>query len=80
MDIPGLKPLLGHQVVVSTTVGKEFVGILELMPGSSSSVTLLPLPSASASSFQFAINGVNALDLGVIAFVQDLGQPHAAGS
>ncbi|MBD5656694.1 MAG: hypothetical protein IAI50_16165 [Candidatus Eremiobacteraeota bacterium] len=76
MDMNGCKPLFGHNVVVATTVGKEFVGTLEPIPGSTSSVTLKPLSDDAASSFAFAINGVDALDIGVISFVQDLAQPH----
>jgi hypothetical protein len=76
MDMNGCKPLFGHNVVVATTVGKEFIGTLEPIPNSLSSVTLRPLPDATAANFPFAINGVNVLDLGVISFMQDLAQPH----
>jgi hypothetical protein len=76
MDINGCKPLFGHQVVAHTSMGKEFVGTLEPISGSSSTVSLVPLPAAVAAQYQFAINGVNAIDVDVIVFMQDLAQPH----
>jgi len=79
VDIPGLKPLFGHQVAVSTSVGKEFVGTLASITGSTSTVMLAPLPASVANNFQFAINGVDALDIGVIAFVQTLSKQQEAG-
>jgi hypothetical protein len=76
MDVSGCKPLYGHNVVVHTSVGKEFVGKLGPNDGSASSVTLAPLPSDVAANYAFAINGVSALDVGAIVFMQDLAQPH----
>jgi hypothetical protein len=64
MDLSGCKPLFGHNVVVHTSVGKEFVGTLGPIDGSTSSVTLAPLPSDVAVNYSFAINGVSALDVG----------------
>jgi len=77
MDMNGCKPLFGHQVVAYTSVGKEFVGTLSQVANSASTVMLAPLPDAVAANYQFAINGVNALDVGVISFMQDLAQPHS---
>ena len=76
MDLNGCRPLFGHNVVVHTSVGKEFVGKLEPIAGSTSSITLEPLPADVASTYSFAINGVSVLDAGAIAFMQDLAQPH----
>ena len=76
MDMNGCKPLFGHNVVTHTSVGKEFVGTLEPIGNSTSTVMLKPLPADIAANYLFAINGVNALDVGAIVFMQDLGQPH----
>jgi len=76
MDMNGCKPLFGHEVVVNTTISKEFVGTLSQVPNSASTVMLAPLSADVATNYQFAINGVNALDVGVITFIQDLAQPH----
>ncbi len=77
MDINGCKPLFAHSVVVHTSVGKEFVGVLEPIAGSTMTVTLLPLAPDIAQNYLFAINGVSALDVGSIIFIQDLAQPHS---
>jgi len=76
MDISGCKPLFNHQVVAHTSFDKEFVGTLEPIDGSTSTVELLPLPPDVANQYDFAINGVSALDVGSIVFMQDLSQPH----
>jgi hypothetical protein len=76
VDLNGCKPLYNHQVVAHTSIGKEFVGTLEPIAGSASTVTLVPLPANVAAQYQFAINGVNAIDVGSIVFMQDLNQPH----
>lgn len=76
MDINGCKPLFGKQVVAHTTLGKDFVGTLEPIAGSAATVRLVPLPPPIAQQYQFAINGVSALDIDVVAFMQDLSQPH----
>jgi hypothetical protein len=39
-------------------------------------VTLVPLPANVAAQYQFAINGVKAIDVGAIVFMQDLDEPH----
>jgi hypothetical protein len=76
MDMNGCKPLFGHQVVVNTSISKQFVGTLGPDDASATTVTLAPLPADVAAQYDFAINGVNALDVGVITFIQDLAQPH----
>jgi hypothetical protein len=76
VDLNGCKPLFGKHVVAHTTVGKEFVGTLEPISGSTSTVTMVPLPADVAAHYLFAINGVKALDTGAIAFMQDLDEPH----
>jgi len=76
MDLNGCRPLFDHQVVAHTSIGKEFVGTLRPIAGSTSTVSLIPLPAAVASQYLFAINGVNAIDVGAIVFMQDLSQPH----
>jgi hypothetical protein len=72
MDLSGLKPFFGQQIVVATTISKEFVGTLEPIPNSQDAVSLVPLDAAIASNYQFAINGVASLSIGVVAFVQKL--------
>lgn len=76
MDLNGCRPLFGHNVVVHTTVGKEFIGRLEPIPDTASTVRLQPMSDDAASSYAFAINGVNALDVGAIVFMQDLADSH----
>ena len=76
MDLNGCRPLFDHQVVAHTSIGKEFVGTLQPIAGSTSTVSLIRLPAAVASQYLFAINGVNAIDVGAIVFMQDLSQPH----
>lgn len=70
MDIGALKPLFGQRVVVVTSISKEFVGTLLALDGSKEAVKLVPLDAADAANYQFAINGVAALSIGVITFVQ----------
>jgi hypothetical protein len=77
MDLNGCKPLFDHEVVAHTSFGKEFVGTLKPISGSASTVTLTPLPASTAAQYPFAINGVNAIDVGAIAFMQDLSEPHS---
>lgn len=76
MDLNGCKPLFGKNTIAHTSVGREFVGTLGPIAGSTSTVTMTPLPDNLAAQYPFAINGVKALDCGVIAFMQDLGDPH----
>ncbi|MBD5656335.1 MAG: hypothetical protein IAI50_14315 [Candidatus Eremiobacteraeota bacterium] len=68
--------MFGHNVVVHTSIGKEFVGTLEQIANSASTVMLRPLPDDLATNYAFAINGVSALDVSAIVFMQDLSQPH----
>lgn len=74
MDIAGLKQFFGQSILASAD-GKDFVGILERIQGSQDTVTLKPLSDALANNYQFAINGVAALDVNAIAFVQKLNPP-----
>jgi hypothetical protein len=77
MDINGCKSLFGHHVVAHTTIGKDFVGTLSEISGSAATVELVPLSDDEAARYPFAINGVNAIGVEVIAFMQDLAQPHS---
>ena len=77
MDMSGCKPLFGHQVVVNTNIAKQFVGTLGPEGNGETTVALAPLPPSVAAQYDFAINGVNALDVGVITFIQDLSQPRS---
>ncbi len=63
---------MNQAVVVSIGSGPKFIGRLELIPASSSSVTLIPLDDATAAKNDYAINGVAALDIGSIVFIQRL--------
>jgi len=71
MDLAGLKPLFGQQCV-AVTAGKSFIGTLEPVAGSTSTVAMTKLPDPVAAPYPFAINGVAALDVGSITFVQRL--------
>lgn len=71
MDIAGLKQFFGQSILASAD-GKDFVGVLERIQGSANTVTLKPLSDAIANNYTFAINGVAALDVGAISFVQRL--------
>jgi hypothetical protein len=71
MDIAGLKPLFGERVLASTG-DKDFVGTLEQVPSSGDTVTLKPLDDATANNYTFAINGVTALSVSAISFIQKL--------
>ena len=74
MDLAGLHSLLHQPVVVTVSVGTKFIGRLEPIANSSSTVTLVPLDAATAEQNDYAVNGVAALDVGSIVFVQPL--PH----
>ena len=76
MDIHGLTPLFGQQVIIALTNGPKFVGVLKQIPNSTSTIELTPLPPDLADQYSFAINGVSALDVSGISFVQRLNQPH----
>ena len=71
MDIAGLKPLFG-QKILAVADGKDFVGTLKQVSGSQDTVTLTPLDDATANNYIFAINGVTALSVSAITFVQKL--------
>ncbi|HEX4012318.1 MAG TPA: hypothetical protein VHX17_00355 [Candidatus Cybelea sp.] len=70
MDIAGIKHLFGQRVLADA--GKEFVGTLEPIAGSQDTVTLAPLDAATANNYPFAINGVTALGVSAISFIQKL--------
>lgn len=70
MDLAGLRPLFGKNVLAAAD--KEFVGTLEPIPGSQDTVTLKPLDASAANNYPFAINGVTALSVSAITFVQKL--------
>jgi hypothetical protein len=71
MDLAGLRAL--HEpVVVTVALGAKFIGRLETIPNSTSTVTLVPLDAATAAANGYAINGVIALDVGSIVLIQKL--------
>jgi hypothetical protein len=70
MDLAGLRPLLGQNVLAPAD-GKDFVGKLAIS-GSQDTVTLKPLDDATANNYLFAINGATALSVSAITFVQKL--------
>jgi hypothetical protein len=72
MDLAGLHSLLNEAVVVAVGSGTKFIGRLETIPNSTTTVTLLPLDAATAAQNEWAINGVSALDIGSIAFIERL--------
>jgi hypothetical protein len=72
MDLAGLRSLLHQPVVVTVSIGTKFIGRLETIPNSTSTVTLEPLDAATAAQNDYAINGVQALDVGSIVFIQRL--------
>jgi len=72
MDLAGLRSLLHQPVVATVSVGPKFIGRLETIPNSSSTVALEPLDAATAAANDYAINGVPALDIGSIVFIQRL--------
>ncbi len=72
MDLAGLRPLLGHAVVVTVSLGTRFIGRLEPIANSASTVALAPLDAATAAANDYAVNGVAALDVGSIVFIQPL--------
>ncbi len=78
MDIAGLKPLFGQRVTVATAIGKDFIGTMEPIAGSSAAISLAPVDDATASYYSFAINGVSSLSVDAIAFVQRLQPPPAS--
>ncbi len=72
MDLAGLQSLLHRPVVVTVSTGTKFIGRLEPIANSKTTVTLVPLDAAAAEQNDYAINGVAALDVGAIVFVQPL--------
>ena len=72
MDLAGLHALLHQPVVVTVSVGTKFIGRLEPIANSSSTVTLIALDAATAAQNDYAVNGVAALDVASIVFVQPL--------
>jgi hypothetical protein len=72
MDLAGLQSLLHQRVVVSVSGGTKFIGRLETIPHSTTTVTLEPLDAATAAKNDYAVNGVAALDIGSIVFIQPL--------
>jgi hypothetical protein len=72
MDLAGLHSLLHQPVGVTVSIGTKFIGRLEPIPNSSSTVTLEPLDAATAAANDYAINGVSALDIASIVFIQRL--------
>ncbi|MGA9273446.1 MAG: hypothetical protein WBV40_07600 [Candidatus Cybelea sp.] len=71
MDLAGLKSLLGQNVLAAAD-GKDFVGTLHTIAGSQDTVSLKPLDDATANKYIFAINGVTALSVSAITFIQKL--------
>jgi hypothetical protein len=71
MDLAGIKPLFGHHVL-AVADSKSFVGLLAPIPGSEDTVTLKPYDEATANNYTFAINGVTALSVSAITFIQKL--------
>jgi len=72
MDLAGIRSLVNQVVVATTVSGTKFIGKLELIANSASTVALLPLDSATAAQNDYAINGVAALDVGSIEFIARL--------
>lgn len=72
MDLAGLTALLHQPVVVTVSTGTKFIGRLEPIARSTTTVALEPLDAATAAANDYAINGVAALDVGSIVFVQHL--------
>ncbi len=72
MDLAGLRPLFGKNVDAATSLGPKFIGRLEPIANSSSAVTLLALDAATAAQYDYAINGVAALDINSIVYIQPL--------
>jgi hypothetical protein len=70
MDLAGIRHLFGQKVLAAAD--KEFVGTLEPIAGSQDTVTLEPLDATAANNYPFAINGVTALSLSAITFIQKL--------
>ncbi|HYW52544.1 MAG TPA: hypothetical protein VE826_01170 [Dongiaceae bacterium] len=71
MDYPGLEPLFGQQCI-AVIGNRSFVGTLQPVANSKATVAMRKLPDDVASRYDFAINGVAALDVGAITFVQRL--------
>jgi hypothetical protein len=71
MDLAGVHALL-NQAVLAQVGATKFIGRLETIPNSTSTVTLLPLDAATAAQNEYAINGVAALDLGSISWMERL--------
>jgi hypothetical protein len=72
MDLAGLHALLNQPVVIGVATGAKFIGRLETIPNSATTVTLVPLDAATAAANDYAVNGAAALDVGSIVFVQRL--------
>ncbi len=72
MDLAGLHALLNQPVVATVVIGTKFIGRLETIANSSSTVMLAPLDAATADKNDYAINGVPALDIGSIVFIERL--------
>jgi hypothetical protein len=72
VDLAGLQALLHQPVVVTVATGTKFIGRLEPIANSKTTVTLVPLDPGAAEKNEYAINGVAALDVGSIVFVQPL--------
>lgn len=71
MDYAGLAPLFGQQCIAVAGT-HSFVGTLHSIPDSKSTVSMTKLPDDLAAQYDFAINGVAALDVGSITFCQRL--------
>ena len=71
MDLAGLKPLFGQQCIAVAGT-RSFIGTLQPVPDSKSTVSMTKLSDADGAPYPFAINGVAALDAGSITFAQRL--------
>jgi hypothetical protein len=80
MDIAGLKPLFGQRVVVASDDSKSFIGTLRQIEGSASAVAMEPVDATTANCYTFAINGVAALSVESIHFVQKLVPPSSSAT
>jgi len=72
MDLAGLHGLLHQSVIVEVSTGAKFIGRLETIPNSTTTVTLVPLDPQTAADNAYAINGIAALDVGSIVFARPL--------
>jgi hypothetical protein len=71
VDIAGLKPLFGQQCI-AVAAERQFIGTMEPVPNSASTVSMTKVGDEIAAKYDFAINGVAALDVGSISFCQRL--------